>query len=98
MLFASGSGNAGPCRRLVAELVPAVRAVGSVALVCAAAACASPAANPYGALRPAGAAADRTDAPQSTGAAPGTAMGNPASTGPLGGMGEAVEGHRQGRW
>ena len=97
MLFASGSGNTGPCRRLVAELVPAVRAVGGVALVCAAAACA-PAANPYGALRPAGAAADRTDAPQSTGAAPRTGMGSPASTGPLGGMDEAVEGHQQRRW
>jgi len=99
MLFTPGSRSAGLCRRLMAKLVPAVRAAGGVAVVCAATAACAPAANPYGTLRPAAAADDRTtDAPRPAGAAPRAAMDGPAGAGALGGMDEAVEGHREGRW
>ena len=98
MLFASGSGNAGPCRRLVAELVPAVRAVGSVALVCAAAACLRPRRQPV--RRPATRGCRRRPnrRPAIDGCRPRHRDGQPCEPGPLGGMDEAVEGHREGRW
>ena len=98
MRFIPGSGETGPRRRSAARLVAAVRAVGGAVLVCAAAGCAPPT-DRYDPPLPAAAVPERSDAPRpAAGAAPRTGTGGPAGAGALGGMGEAVEGHRERRW
>jgi len=98
MPFIPGYGGAGPRRRSAARRVAAVRAIGGVALAYAAAGCAPPT-DRYDPPLPAAAVPERSDAPRPAGgAAPRPGMGGPAGAGALGGMGEAVEGHRERRW
>jgi hypothetical protein len=93
------SGEAGPRRGLASKLVAAVRAVSGTALVCAAAAGCAPATDRYDPPLPAAAVPERFDAPRPAGAAARTGTDGPAgAAAPLGGMGEAVEGHRERRW
>jgi len=98
MPFIPERGEAGPRRRSAAKRVAAARAVVGVALACAGAGCAPPT-DRYDPPLPAAAVPERSDAPRpAAGAAPRTGMGGPAGAAALGGMGEAVEGHRERRW
>ena len=93
-----GHGEAGPRRRSASRRAAAAWAVSGVALLCAAAGCAPPT-DRYDPPLPAAAVPERSDAPRpAAGAAPRTGMDGPAGAGALGGMGEAVEGHRERRW
>jgi len=96
MPFTSGHGEAGSRRGSAARLIAAVRAVGGVALLCAAAGCAPPTDRYDPPLPAATAVPERSNTPRPAGsAAARTGMGGPAGAGALGGMGEAVEGHRE---